>query len=121
MAIIKCRDYKKSSNIPFLNEDEKVIAIMDINPVVDGHVLIIPKEHVEDYQGLKPELLQHIYKVADKLTKELMTKLNSKGLTFVVNYGDSQLVKHFHLHLLPDYQLKEKEMDVDKVFEILTK
>lgn len=121
MDCIFCKILKNEIPSKRIYEDEKVIAIMDINPVVDGHVLIIPKEHVEDYQGLKPELLQHIYKVADKLTKELMNKLNSKGLTFVVNYGDSQLVKHFHLHLLPDYQLKEKEMDVDKVFEILTK
>ena len=50
-----------------------------------------------------------------------MNKLNSKGMTFTVNYGDSQLVKHFHLHLLPDYQIKDKEMEIDEVFEILTK
>ena len=85
------------------------------------HLIRLRSNHFEDYTKLDKETISHIYDVADKLTKELMTKLNSKGLTFVVNYGDSQLVKHFHLHVLPDYQLKEKEMDVDKVFEILTK
>ena len=102
-------------------EDDKVIAILDVNPVVDGHTLIIPKKHVEDYTKLDKDLLIHIYDVANKLTKDIMRKLNSKGMTFTVNYGDSQLVKHFHLHLLPDYQIKDKEMEIDEVFEILTK
>ena len=102
-------------------EDDKVIAILDVNPVVDGHTLIIPKKHVEDYTKLDKDLLIHIYDVANKLTKDIMNKLNSKGMTFTVNYGDSQLVKHFHLHLLPDYQIKDKEMEIDEVFEILTK
>ncbi len=121
MDCIFCKIINNEIPSKKIYEDEKVIAIMDIEPVVDGHVLIIPKEHVTDYTEVKPELLQHIYKVADKLTKKLMTKLKSKGLTFVVNYGDSQLVKHFHLHLLPDYQLKDKEMEIDEVFKILTK
>jgi histidine triad (HIT) family protein len=102
-------------------EDDKVIAILDVNPVVDGHTLIIPKKHVEDYTKLDKDLLIHIYDVANKLTKDIMSKLNSKGMTFTVNYGDSQLVKHFHLHLLPDYQIKDKEMEINEVFEILTK
>ena len=102
-------------------EDDKVIAILDVNPVVDGHTLIIPKKHVEDYTKLDKDLLIHIYDVANKLTKDIMNKLNSKGMTFTVNYGDSQLVKHFHLHLLPDYHIKDKEMEIDEVFEILTK
>ena len=102
-------------------EDDKVIAILDVNPVVDGHTLIIPKKHVIDYTKLDKDLLIHIYDVANKLTKDIMNKLNSKGMTFTVNYGDSQLVKHFHLHLLPDYQIKDKEMEIDEVFEILTK
>jgi diadenosine tetraphosphate (Ap4A) HIT family hydrolase len=50
-----------------------------------------------------------------------MSKLGSKGMTFTVNYGDSQQVKHFHFHLLPDYSLKDKEKEIDEVYELLTK
>ncbi len=103
-----------------LYEDDKVIAIMDVNPVVDGHVLIIPKEHIEDYTKLNNELLLHIYNIAQKLANEIMSKLNSRGITLTVNYGDSQIVKHFHLHLLPDYQLKDKEKDIEEVYKLLT-
>ena len=101
-------------------EDDKVIAIMDVNPVVDGHVLIIPKEHIEDYTKLNNELLLHIYNIAQKLANEIMSKLNSRGITLTVNYGDSQIVKHFHLHLLPDYQLNDKDKDIVEVYKLLT-
>lgn len=98
-------------------EDDLVFVIMDINPVVDGHLLVIPKDHVADYTELSENLRNHIYDVAKKLTENVMKRLGSKGLTFTVNYGDSQLVKHFHLHLLPDYNIKEPTMSVDEVYE----
>lgn len=103
-----------------LYEDDKVIAIMDVNPRVDGHTLIIPKEHFRDFKEMPDELIIHIYKVAKELTDLLMSKLGSKGLTMGVNYGDSQVVKHFHMHLLPDYTIKEKSREVDEVYEIIT-
>ncbi len=102
-----------------LYEDDKVIAIMDVNPVVDGHVLIIPKKHVTDFTELDDELLHHIHEVAKELSSKLMNKLDSKALTLAVNYGESQVVKHFHLHLLPNYNKKEKTMEIEKVYEIL--
>ena len=47
-----------------------------------------------------------------------MEKLNAKGITLLVNYGDSQKVKHYHLHLLPNYGTRP-EKDVKEVFEVL--
>ena len=35
-----------------LYEDDKVIVIMDVNPKVDGHALVIPKEHVTDFMEI---------------------------------------------------------------------
>lgn len=100
-------------------EDDKVIGIMDVNPVVDGHVLIIPKEHKTDFIELGSDLLNHIYGVAKDLTPVLIDKLDATSMTFTVNYGDAQQVKHFHLHLLPNYSIKEKSKTVDEVYEIL--
>jgi len=101
-------------------EDEKVIAIMDADPKVDGHLLVIPKEHFEDFTALDDETMKHIFKVAKSLGPDVMKKLGAKGLTCGVNYGDSQAVKHFHLHLLPDFLLKEKsDRSTEEIFEIL--
>lgn len=102
-------------------EDDKVIAIMDINPVCDGHVLIIPKEHVTDYTGLSNDLVAHINDVASKIGPMLMEKLDTTRLTMAVNYGDAQEVKHFHLHLMPNYLHNKGEKNVDEVYELITK
>ncbi len=100
-------------------EDDKVIVILDVNPKVDGHSLVIPKEHVVDFMEISDELLTHVYKVAREVSKTLMTKLDASAITLGVNYGDSQLVKHFHLHLLPNYEIKEASMELDEVYNIL--
>ena len=102
-----------------LYEDDKVIVIMDVNPKVDGHSLVIPKEHVTDFMEISDELLTHVYKVAREVSNSLMTKLNANALTLGVNYGDSQVVKHFHLHLLPNYEIEEASMTLDEVYNIL--
>lgn len=116
---IFCKIIKGEIPSKKIYEDDKVLAFMDINPVVDGHVLIIPKEHYEDFTVLSEEIVSHIYKIANKLTNEIMDKLDSKGLTLTVNYKDAQEVKHFHLHLLPDYHIKKKESTIDEIYEIL--
>lgn len=116
---IFCKILKEEIPSKKLYEDDKVIVIMDINPVVDGHCLVIPKEHVIDFISIDNELLSHIYDIARKMTDKLMSKLEARGITLSVNYGESQMIKHFHLHLLPDYTIKEKCKSVDEVYEIL--
>jgi histidine triad (HIT) family protein len=102
-----------------LYEDDKVIVIMDVNPKVDGHALVIPKEHVTDFMEISDELLNHVYKVSREISKKLMTKLNATALTLGVNYGDSQVVKHFHMHLLPNYEVSSAGKNVEEVYNIL--
>lgn len=102
-----------------LYEDDKVIVIMDVNPKVDGHALVIPKEHVTDFMEISDELLAHIYKVAREVSKKLMSKLNATALTLGVNYGDSQVVKHFHMHLLPNYEVSTAGKSLEDVYNIL--
>lgn len=116
---IFCKILKGEIPSKKIYEDDKVIVIMDINPVVDGHVLVIPKKHIEDYIEMDNELLTHIYQVAKDLGPKIMNKLDAKALTLCINYGDSQVVKHFHLHLLPNYNVKEKEHDIEEVYNIL--
>ena len=102
-----------------LYEDDKVIVIMDVNPKVDGHALVIPKEHVTDFMEISDELITHIYEVAREVSKKLMSKLNATALTLGVNYGDSQVVKHFHMHLLPNYEVSSAGKNVEEVYNIL--
>ena len=100
-------------------EDDQVIALLDLHPACDGHTLIIPKKHITDMMEMDDETLIHIYEVAKKLTPTLMDKTNSTGLSLRVNYGDSQEIKHFHMHVLPNYQYKKPSMSQEEAYELL--
>ena len=83
-------------------EDERVIAIPDIQPVAPVHILIIPKEHISSAEELTEEngpLLGHIFATAAKLARELGL---TKGFRIVNNCGEDggQTVQHLHFHLL---------------------
>ena len=63
-----------------LYEDDFILAFMDINPQCEGHTLIIPKEHCDDYTCIPSELMTHIFKKAEMLGEALTKKLKSKIL-----------------------------------------
>ncbi len=102
-----------------LYEDDKVIAILDAYPTVDGHTLIIPKKHYTDFKELDEKIINHMYKIAKDLSEMLMTKLKVSSFTFAVNYGDRQAIKHFHLHLLPNYGKNKGKKNVEEIFTML--
>ena len=48
-------------------EDDKVLAFLDVNPMSYGHTLIVPKNHILDYEEIDLETLNHINKVGKEL------------------------------------------------------
>lgn len=98
-------------------EDDTVMVIMDVNPVSDGHCLVIPKIHYRDLYDIDTQTLNHILGVAHDWSKILMKKFDCDGVTLVQNNGSVQEVKHFHLHVIPKYEGKDKvTLSVDDVF-----
>ena len=85
-------------------EDEIVKVMMDINPVSNGHLLIIPKKHFTNLTDIDMDTLMHIQKTAKEIFKLLKDKLNIDGLTLCQNNEYGQEVKHYHLHLIPRYK-----------------
>lgn len=103
-----------------LYEDDKIIVFMDVNPNVDGHCLVVPKKHYTDFTTLDDDILLHMEKVKRKMIEYLMKKLNVNAITMSMNYGESQVIKHVHLHLLPNFIIKTKpEKSIDEIYEIL--
>lgn len=104
-----------------LYENDYVFVIMDLHPVSNGHLLIIPKKHFTDFTELDNETLSHINETS-KLMKDLIyKKLNAVGLKICVNYGTAQEIKHYHMHLIPVYKNKETIKDLDEIYNKLTK
>lgn len=83
-------------------EDDKVIAIRDINPQAPTHILIIPKKSVPRLNDATSEdalLLGHILLTASKIAKDLNL---TNGYRLVINNGPDagESVPHLHCHLL---------------------
>ena len=97
-------------------EDEIVRVIMDINPTSNGHILIIPKKHITDFEKMDNNTLSHINNIAKEMKKVLYQTLNPSGLVLVVNYGIAQQIKHYHLHLIPAYEIKQELEDIDVIY-----
>jgi histidine triad (HIT) family protein len=83
-----------------LAEDDKLIAIRDVNPQAPTHILVIPKNHIPNL-GLvnNASLAGSLFAKATALAGELGIK---KGYRIVVNTGEDggQTVDHLHIHLL---------------------
>lgn len=103
MDCIFCKIVKGEIPSYSIYEDDIVKVFMDVNPVNDGHLLIIPKKHYTDIKEIDLDTLTHIHKVAKEMFKLLKEKLNIDGLTLTQNNEYGQQVKHYHLHLIPRY------------------
>src|SRR3989304_3632563 len=79
-------------------EDANFIAFLDIHPVSDGHLLIIPKQHIVWMQDADDETISGIFKLAKKLMRALK---NGVGCDYVMISIVGKDVPHFHLHLIP--------------------
>lgn len=112
---IFCKIINKEIPSKIIYEDELVMTIMDVNPRSNGHVLIIPKKHYRDLLDIDTKTLNHIMKIAKEISNKLIDKLDCNGITLEQNNGISQEVKHFHLHIIPKYNKKEK-LELEEVY-----
>lgn len=84
-------------------EDERALAIMDINPVNDGHVLVFPRVHAATLFEIAEEDLIAAVRLARRVATGIRKGLAPDGLNLIQNNGAAafQSVPHFHLHLIP--------------------
>ena len=106
MDCLFCKIIKGELDCLKLYEDDDLIIILDAYPDCDGHTLIIPKNHISTFQDMPDDLLLKINEKAKEYSNILMNKIGKKALSIVINYGDSQVIKHYHMHLLPDFKSK---------------
>jgi len=84
-------------------ENDRAFAIMDIHPLSDGHILIIPTAHVESLFEIGEEDLLAVARLARNVAGGIRKGLNPDGLSLLQANGRAafQSVPHYHLHLVP--------------------
>lgn len=84
-------------------EDDKVVAVLDINPANPGHVLLVTKEHYMVMPQIPEDVIQHIGMVTKAISHALLRALKAQGTTIFVANGVTagQRAQHFMLHIIP--------------------
>ena len=125
---IFCKIAKKEIPANIIYEDEYVLAFLDINPLHDGHTLIIPKKHYSDFCELPKQELHALMEALQKVIKAVRQAVNADGINVGLNIGRAagQLVFHAHFHVIPRYaddgfthwkRVSEKKPDFDLTAE----
>lgn len=84
-------------------EDDSVLAFLDIGPVSDGHVLLIPKEHFEAIDQCSEQAVTAMSSCVGKIAKAVVSAMDAEGYNVLCNNGRAagQLVDHVHFHIIP--------------------
>jgi histidine triad (HIT) family protein len=89
-----------------VDEDERTIALMDINPATRGHALVVPRRHATDLLSIDRQDLAAVTVAAQRLAIRAKARLRADGVNVLNSCGAAawQTVFHFHLHMIPRYQ-----------------
>ena len=82
-------------------DEPDVVAFLDIRPVFKGHVLVVPRPHVDALPDLPADLLATFLEAVQRLSRSVPEALGAQGTFVAVNNVVSQSVPHLHCHVVP--------------------
>ncbi len=83
-----------------VDQDERALAILDIQPLTAGHCLVIPRRHVPWWHELSPAETESVFRLAHRLAGRLMRLLQPD---FVALYARGRRIPHTHLFVVPTF------------------
>lgn len=99
-----CNIIKKQADAYVIFESENIIAFLDIAPIHEGHVLIVPKIHESTIQKIPVNVLTEIMELAQKVVAALEEIYDMDGYSIMQNGGQFCEFGHFHVHIFPRYR-----------------
>lgn len=114
----------------FVYRDDLCVAFLSINPLADGHVLVVPIEEVDHWVDLSPALSQHLFSVSHRIGDALTKAFPCERVGLIIAGYE---VNHCHIHLIPTQHLgqfnfanaatsvsrEDLEMNADKIRKAL--
>jgi histidine triad (HIT) family protein len=88
-------------------EDEKCFAAVSLNPINKYHVMVIPKEHFENFVDLPDDLASHIFLIAKKISIAVRKTCHPVAIHHIsdddIQKKGYNLVNHYKLHIIPRF------------------
>lgn len=105
-------------------EDDKVVALLDINPANPGHTLLVTKEHYSIMPQVPDDDVAHVFMVVKSLSNSMLKSIDAHGTNIIVANGITagQRAQHFMVHVIPrrendalNFVLPQKAMEQNEI------
>jgi histidine triad (HIT) family protein len=103
MKCLGCQLANKLIESHIVYENDLVTSILDIAPLNEGHILILPKEHYHDIDDLDEITANEIMKTSAMIARLLKVQFQPDGITVIQNGGKFNDLTHYHMHVFPRY------------------
>jgi len=103
MSCIFCRIVAGEVKAEVVAREPYVVAFLDVQPLADGHVLVVPRAHVAAVEDLEPAAADALFRQVTRLARPVREALGAAGTTIGVNNGEAtgQTIAHVHVHIVP--------------------
>lgn len=117
-----CQIIEGQRDAHVIHEGDHSVAFLDRNPIAEGHILLVPREHTEGIDAMDDPTITELFTTARSLTDALSLALDAEGFSLFHTTGPLiGTIEHAHVHLVPRYRddtihisLPRAELDGDR-------
>ncbi len=88
----------------FVYEDDEIVAFLTIEPMTQGHTLVVPRAEVDNWQDLDPALFGRVMAVAQRIGKAVCAAFDAERAGVIIAGLE---VPHLHVHVFPARNLSD--------------
>ena len=88
----------------FVHEDDLCVAFLSINPLAEGHVLVVPREEVDHWVDMDETLNAHLFAVSRRIARALRTAFPCERVGLIIAGYE---VNHCHIHIVPTENMSQ--------------
>ncbi len=88
----------------FVYRDSLCVAFLSINPLADGHVLVVPIEEVDHWIDMSPELSAHLLSVSHRISRSISQVFPCERIGLIIAGYE---INHCHIHLIPSQTMSD--------------
>jgi len=98
-----CRIVSEEIPAEVVHADRGTVAFLDVQPLADGHVLVVPRTHAARVEDLPAPDAEALFRTVVALVGPLRRALGAEGTTIGINDGEvtGQTIPHVHVHVVP--------------------
>ena len=103
MTCIFCRIVAGDIPAEVVGRSPDGVAFLDLEPLADGHTLVVPVQHAATIEALEPAAADGLFRFVRSLADPVRRAVEAAGTTIGINNGEAtgQTVPHVHVHIVP--------------------